>query len=451
MVHSPTHSPDRYRQLIAPRVSVLGPPGIDAGALGEHLSEYYQVPLVTQRGVEAELVELGEAGSEAPVVLALLEYQAAAAKSKKAPKAMTPEQVVDMFRWKLAQSDCRNRGWVMVGFPNTAEEAELLCTDGKQDVVGGGGGGGDDGDGDDEDVQVTYNVNPLNAPRKLVVVDASDGDLEQRVTSLSDEELASRHGDVQSFQKALALYRSTHGGGGDDGGGGGGGGADGVGGSSETEAQYFLQTHCDIDALYLRTQEADVGGGGGGGNDTEGGDGGRPEPESVTSERVVDTCRLYIENGQGKPFNYRPTRAERLELARAAEEEAAARREAEVLHADEARRAETAAREQEELELEQRRNKFIRQEMQMLERRAMPLREYLMDSVVPVLTEGLLEVCKTKPEDPVDYLAEWLFRYIPEAEAGQEAATAAATTTTSPPASAVESKVTGGGAVEEVQ
>ena len=33
-----------------------------------------------------------------------------------------------------------------------------------------------------------------------------------------------------------------------------------------------------------------------------------------------------------------------------------------------------------------------------------------MDNVVPILTEGLIQVCKEIPEDPVDFLAEYLFK-----------------------------------------
>lgn len=40
--------------------------------------------------------------------------------------------------------------------------------------------------------------------------------------------------------------------------------------------------------------------------------------------------------------------------------------------------------------------------------RSIPLRRYLMQSVVPALSEGLLQVCRVMPEDPVDYLAEFL-------------------------------------------
>jgi len=33
-----------------------------------------------------------------------------------------------------------------------------------------------------------------------------------------------------------------------------------------------------------------------------------------------------------------------------------------------------------------------------------------MDNLVPYLTEGLIEICKLQPDDPVDSLAEYLFK-----------------------------------------
>ena len=36
----------------------------------------------------------------------------------------------------------------------------------------------------------------------------------------------------------------------------------------------------------------------------------------------------------------------------------------------------------------------------------------LMAHVMPTLTQGLVDVCKVRPADPVDYLAEYLFRNI---------------------------------------
>lgn len=40
----------------------------------------------------------------------------------------------------------------------------------------------------------------------------------------------------------------------------------------------------------------------------------------------------------------------------------------------------------------------------------MPFRNYLLQYVVPTLNEGLLEVANFLPDDPVDFLAEYLFK-----------------------------------------
>ena len=57
-----------------------------------------------------------------------------------------------------------------------------------------------------------------------------------------------------------------------------------------------------------------------------------------------------------------------------------------------------------------------KQEQEALELAATPLRTYLMKHVMPTLTQGLLEVCKSRPEDPVDFLAEYLFKVNPQIE-----------------------------------
>lgn len=45
-----------------------------------------------------------------------------------------------------------------------------------------------------------------------------------------------------------------------------------------------------------------------------------------------------------------------------------------------------------------------KQEQEVVEAQAIPLRGYLMKYVMPTLTNGLIEVCKVRPDDPVDYL-----------------------------------------------
>ncbi len=55
-----------------------------------------------------------------------------------------------------------------------------------------------------------------------------------------------------------------------------------------------------------------------------------------------------------------------------------------------------------------------RQEEETLEAASAPLRNYLMKHVMPTLTQGLVEVCKARPEDPIDFLAEYLFKLNPK-------------------------------------
>jgi adenylate kinase len=48
-------------------------------------------------------------------------------------------------------------------------------------------------------------------------------------------------------------------------------------------------------------------------------------------------------------------------------------------------------------------------ERQLLEKKSQVLRLYLLENVVPILSQGILEVCQKLPDDPVDYLADFLF------------------------------------------
>eukprot|EP00158_Paraphelidium_tribonemae_P006237 Partr_v1_DN27741_c0_g1_i1_m66865 putative NA len=52
-----------------------------------------------------------------------------------------------------------------------------------------------------------------------------------------------------------------------------------------------------------------------------------------------------------------------------------------------------------------------RQEALVLETRSAPLRKYLVDNILPVLTAALVEVSKVRPEDPIDFVAEYLFQH----------------------------------------
>jgi len=89
--------------------------------------------------------------------------------------------------------------------------------------------------------------------------------------------------------------------------------------------------------------------------------------------------------------------------------------EAPVKDEDAARREEEAQRRKKEQE--ERIEQIRKEEYARLEKHSEPLRQYLMTRVVPVLTTGLIEVCRDMPEDPVGYLSEYLAIYSKVARA----------------------------------
>lgn len=67
-----------------------------------------------------------------------------------------------------------------------------------------------------------------------------------------------------------------------------------------------------------------------------------------------------------------------------------------------------------------------KEEAEILAVQSVPLRDYLVKYIFPTLTKGLLEVAKIKPDDPIDYLAEYLFKENPEGRMFDPAYTEAA-------------------------
>ena len=133
---------------------------------------------------------------------------------------------------------------------------------------------------------------------------------------------------------------------------------------------------------------------------------------TTAADALLSKARVYL----GQPRNYGPTEEEiaakkALEEAEAAE----AKRHADEQKAAQAR-ADAAERKRREEHESTRAAEVKQQESELLEVRSIPLRNYLMANVIPTLTEGLIEVCKVKPEDPVDYIAEYLFKNNPQDE-----------------------------------
>ncbi len=53
-----------------------------------------------------------------------------------------------------------------------------------------------------------------------------------------------------------------------------------------------------------------------------------------------------------------------------------------------------------------------KQEFELLETRSVPMRHYLMKYVMPTVIQGLMDCCKVKPDDPVEFLVTLLIDFI---------------------------------------
>ncbi|CAO1320063.1 unnamed protein product [Diamesa serratosioi] len=113
----------------------------------------------------------------------------------------------------------------------------------------------------------------------------------------------------------------------------------------------------------------------------------------------------------GPPKSYELTREELNEIQR---------RKLEITAMEEAEKVEKAMQqsaknqEERELQLEDWTNQMMklkRQEIIEMEKRSLPVRHYLMKYILPNITEGLVEMTKLRPENPTEYLAEYLFKH----------------------------------------
>ncbi|XP_022431564.1 adenylate kinase 7 isoform X4 [Delphinapterus leucas] len=198
-------------------------------------------------------------------------------------------------------------------------------------------------------------------------LDASDEFLKERVMNLPESIVAGTHYSQGQFLRALSSYRD-------------------INTEDETVLNYF-------DELEIYPIHIDVG-----------------RLEDAQNRLAIKQLIKEI----GEPRNYGLTDEEKAEEERKAAEERLAKEameEAERQHKEAAETAEKIARWE---EWSKRLEEVKREEKELLEAQSIPLRNYLMTHVMPTLMQGLNECCKIRPDDPVDFLAEYLFKNNPE-------------------------------------
>lgn len=275
---------------------------------------------------------------------------------------LSDDLLCQIVKTKLQTPQCRNQGWFLDGFPKTTEQTRLLFK--LHDVAAEPKAEGEEEEPAEASEEEEQGV-PLAPPPEVVIsLHASEEFLRERVMAFPEENVAGTHNDEAGFSRRYSSFASVNEG-------------------EET-----------VTSLLVDSKARNV---------------------SVESSEESEHALSIIRLGFGQPRNYDPERAARERDRRAAEEKARAE-EAERLRQEEEAERERKARAQRELEERERLQEIAKQEQESLETRSLPMRQYLVDNVLPILTKGLLEVGRVRPEDPIDYLAEYLFKHDTVAE-----------------------------------
>jgi len=372
----------KWRNLRPIKMVVLGPPGAGAERLCSMVAERYlhaDPPHLTFDQILQDAMNAGTASAERLREKVQLLSQKPGAKL---PLKLRTKLVMK----RLMSNVCRYRGYVLEGYPENYEEANALfmekVPEEGEEAAAEEEGEGEEGEEEEEEEEEAppppeddeeeegdgvpkRRLNAAVAPQFAVVLHSSPAACKERIFAgtakgpLSEAEFDLRTAEYHRANLAL----------------------DGSPGTSD-----FFSEVAQERVLQINIDE-------------------------VGEEEAFQSMRVYME-ANGQFFNYLKSEEERCREREAelAQQEREADERRNRLH-QERESAENALRAKVAEGEAARRQIIAEGEASLLEAEVQPLRQYLMTNVVPTLSDGLSEVCKEQPEDPIEFLAQYLFAH----------------------------------------
>lgn len=325
------------------KIFVSGPPACGKSHFSKILSDEYNIPHIKVRDIVEECIKKHSEFS-GPV-------QEIIKKKEKIPL----EILVEIFRWKLHMNHCRNRGYILDGFPRNYTEAQMLFMKLKKSEE-------PPPDEEAEPKPKEYELDSEILPQNIAVFRASSSFLLSRI-----EKIQHLHQDfhMDRMARRLRTFKEEN------------------EISEKSVFDYFSELNNEVFECEC--------------NDDE--------PETI------ENLKIYIER-EGRPHNFLPNIDEMVEKRRRFIED----RDLERIRQVEVGREKVKQLEIQKWEFRDKkaaeRLGMIKEELQVAGRaQGIPLRKYLMDNIMPALAEALIQVCRVMPEDPVDYVAELMYAH----------------------------------------
>lgn len=349
----------KSRCLLPIRINLLGPPGVGKTEIGKALAQHFKIHHITAK----ELIQESMAALEEIVAKGDEPGADDDEEEDDSGKVQEAESLLASLKENLDQNSGRLEDGLLIRLYRDKLKSKAVINKGC--ILDGFPKTYDQAkalyEELEEDGEALGTADPLTVPELVIDFVATEDFLKQRMMSLPEEVVQGTHNTEEGFLRRLVQFNQMR---------------------SEEDTVIHWFDEQEIDPMIV----------------------------DVTVNNDEDNAPVIrlIQKNIGPPRNYGLTLEEKEEEAK---EEMAQREATEAIERAMMAKRELMERKRRQKNIEvwtEQLEEVRRQERVMLEERARPFRQYIAAHVMPTLTSGLIECSKIRPEDPVDFLAEYL-------------------------------------------